>query len=430
MEQGRGMGRRTFLETTALGVSALVAAPAVLRGAAPTAKPVCLGHIGAGTRGWDLVKYTGATDSAKVVAVCDVYKPHMERGVKAANNPDVKTYLDYRDLLADPKVEAVVIATPDHWHEQMLTDASNAGKAIYCEKGWTMSIAAAKRMREVIRKNKTVMQLGHQGRQYHASAEAGQLIRDGKLGRVTFVKTGRYFNNSPDTPVYRWYGYYNWYNRPDPKQVIKDLDWEKWLGPAATIDFNERHFWHWRCYWPYGTGQAGDLLSHELDYVQSVLGYGIPDTCMCAGLNAFWKDDRETPDTWLATYQFEEQGCTVAFEGIQNSRREQPVEFCGRDARMVFNGIGHDASRFEIYKDGPVAMTGKQALEPLYRYVPTKANRWPNHMENFLQCVRTGQTPRCNVDEAFIETATYLMSLESYHKKRQVRWDPVKEEIV
>ena len=312
----------------------------------------------------------------------------------------------------------------------MLIDASNAGKAIYCEKGWTMSIAAAKRMREAIRKNKTVMQLGHQGRQYHASAEGGKMIRDGKLGPVTFVKTGRYFNNPPETPVWRWYGYYNCYDHPDPKQVIKNLDWEKWLGPAAKIDFNERHFWHWRCYWPYGTGQAGDLLSHELDYVQSVLGYGIPDTCMCAGLNAFWKDDRETPDTWLATYQFERQGCTVAFEGIQNSRREQSPEFCGRDARMVFNSIGQDASRFEVYKDTGASTTGRRVQEPTYRYVPNRDTRWPNHMENFLQCVRTGQTPRCNVDEAFIETATYLMSVESYHKKRQVRWDSSKEEIV
>ena len=264
MKSGRGTNRRTFLGATAMGASALIVAPAVLRGVSPTADPVRVGHIGTGTRGWDLIKYTGATDSAKVVAVCDVYKPHLQRGVKAAGNPDVKTYLDYRDLLADPKVEAVVIATPDHWHEQMLIDASNAGKAVYCEKGWTRSIAAAKRMREVIRKNKTVMQLGHQGRQYPASAVAGKMIREGKLGPVTLVKTGRYFNTSPDNPVWRWYGYYNWCVRPDPKQVLKDLDWQKWLGASPKIDFNERHFWHWRCYWPYGTGQAGDLLSHEI----------------------------------------------------------------------------------------------------------------------------------------------------------------------
>ncbi len=430
MDSTRATDRRTFLGTTALGASALLAAPAVLRGASPTADPVRVGHIGTGTRGWDLVKYTGATDSAKVVAVCDVYKPHLRRGVEAAHNPDVKTYLDYRDLLADPKVEAVIIATPDHWHEQMLLDAARAGKAVYCEKGWTVSIAAAKRMREAVRKHKTVMQLGHQGRQFPASAVGGKMIRDGKIGPVTLVKTGRYFNNPPEKPVWRWFGYYSWYDRPDPKQVIKDLDWEKWLGPAPKIDFNERHFWHWRCYWPYGTGQAGDLLSHELDYVQCVLGYGIPDTCACAGLNAFWKDDREVPDTWIATYQHEQQGCTTVFEGIQNSNRNQTPEFIGRNGRMIFNSIGQDASRFEVYEDVAAWTMGGQPREAVFRFIPGKADRRPNHMEDFLQCVRTGQKPRCNEDEAFIETATLLMSVESYRQKRQVRWDREKEEIV
>jgi len=430
MNSNGGISRRTFLGAAAVGASALIAAPAVLRGASPTADPVRVGHIGTGTRGWDLIKYTGATDSTKVVAVCDVYKPHLKRGVEAANNPDIKTYLDYKDLLNDPKVEAVIIATPDHWHEQMLIDASNAGKAIYCEKGWTLSIAAAKRMREAVRKNKTVMQLGHQGRQFPASADGGKMIREGRLGPLTFVKTGRYKNKPLDAPVWRWYGYYDCYDRPDPKQVVKDLDWQKWLGSAPKIEFNERHFWHWRCYWPYGTGQAGDLLSHEMDYVQSVLGYGIPDTCMCAGQIAFWKDDRQSPDTWIANFQFEKQGCTVVFEGIQNSERDQTPEFCGREARMVFDSIGQDAGRFEIYKDGPAWTMGGRNPEPIYRYDPSKAARWPNHMENFLQCVRTGQKPRCNEDEAFIETATFMMSVESYHKKRQVRWDPQKEEIV
>jgi predicted dehydrogenase len=430
MNSDNETNRRTFLKATAFGASALIASPAVLRGASPTADPVRVGHIGTGTRGWDLIKYTGATESAKVVAVCDVYKPHLERGVKAANNADLKRYLDYRDLLADPKVEAVVIATPDHWHEQMLVDACNAGKAVYCEKGWTMSVAAAKRMREAVRRNKTIMQLGHQGRQYAATAAAGKLIRDGKIGQVSLVKTGRYSNSPPQHPVWRWYGYYSNFNRPDPKQVVKDLDWEKWLGPAAKIEFNERHFWHWRCYWAYGTGQAGDLLSHELDHVQAVLEYGIPDTCLCAGLNAVLKDDRESPDTWIANYQFEQHGCTAIFEGVQNSNRGQTPEYCGREGRLIFNEIGQGAGRFEVYKDGNAWRMGGRPPEPLSRYVDTKETRWPNHMENFLKCVRTGEKPRCNEDQAFIETATLLMSVESYHKKRQVRWDPRTEDII
>ena len=124
-------------------------------------------------------------------------------------------------------------------------------------------------------------------------------------------------------PVWRWYGNYGNYNRPDPAQVIKDLDWESWLGDCPKIDFNDRHFWHWRCYWPYGTGQCGDLLSHELDHVQSVLKYGIPDTCVSIGQINYWKDDREVPDTWHSTYTFEDKNCMVTYEGCFNSQRGQ-----------------------------------------------------------------------------------------------------------
>jgi predicted dehydrogenase len=158
----------------------------------------------------------------------------------------------------------------------MVLDAVAPEKAIYCEKGLTTSIAAAKRMRAAVKKASTVFQLGHQGRQLPATAEAGRLIREGKIGPVTVINTGRFFNGSKEQAPWRWYGYYSQWERPDPKDVLAQLDWEAWLGPARKIDFNERHFWHWRCYWPYGTGQAGDLLSHELDHVQTVLGLGHP----------------------------------------------------------------------------------------------------------------------------------------------------------
>lgn len=423
--------RRRFLRTTGAAAAAIAAAPTVLRGAKVKDAPVRVGHIGTGTRGWSLIRGAGASESAKVMAVCDVYKPHVERGVKAARNDDVKTYGDYRDLLADESIEAVVIATPDHWHEQMVLDAVAAGKAVYCEKGLTMSVDSAKRMRAAVRKANAVFQLGHQGRQLPAYEAAGKSIGDGEIGPVTLIKTGRYFNGTRDRAPWRWYGWYSEYKRPDPRQVIADLDWQKWLGPAPSIDFNERHFWHWRCYWPYGTGQAGDLLSHELDQVQCTLGWGIPDTCMCLGHNAHYHDDREVPDTWLANYTFEKHNCSLTFEGCMNSGRQQPPEYVGKNGRIIFNAIGQSASRFYVYDDGPAyPHMGREPMEPRYSYDPGTGPRWPNHMENFLECVRTGDKPRCHIDEAFIEVVSYLMSVASYCEKRLVRWDAQNEQIV
>jgi predicted dehydrogenase len=430
MNPPNDMSRRHFIRASGKAAAASLAAPAILRGASPTADPVRLGHIGLGTRGGNLVRYTGQIDACRVVAVADVYGPHREKGVRLSNNPDVRAYESYHDLLDDPQVEAVVIATPDHWHEQMLLDALDAGKDIYCEKGWTVSVDAARRMRDAVKKANAVMQLGHQGRQ-HASADvARQMILDGAIGDVTLVNVGRFFNGPPDRAPWRWYGGYDIYERPDPDQVIRDLAWASWLGPAPYIEFNERHFWHWRCYWPYGTGQAGDLLSHEMDFVHTVLRHGIPDTCVTAGHNAYWKDDREVPDTWTCSYVFE-KGSTVTFEGCMNSNRTQTPELIGREGRMIFNDIGQDASMFEIYADEPAyELARRPQPQPTFFFAPGQEHQRPSHMENFLECVRTRETPWCNEDEAFVEAVTLIMSVASYHQKRQVRWDPLREAIV
>ena len=177
MKPENPVSRREFIQrsgmTAAAATVGTLGAPAVLRGAEPTADPVRVAQIGIGTRGFDLLRAAGSKSACKVVALCDVYKPHLQRGVELSNNPDVKTFTDYREMLADPKIEAVIIATPDHWHERMLIDAVAAGKDVYCEKGWTTSVASAKRMRKAVKDAKAVMQLGHQGRQL-AAADVGR----------------------------------------------------------------------------------------------------------------------------------------------------------------------------------------------------------------------------------------------------------------
>jgi predicted dehydrogenase len=435
MQESGNLSRRRFLEaggtTAAAVIAGTLAAPAVLRGAEPTSDPVRLGMIGLGLRGGMLLRFAAANPSCKVLAVCDVYKPHLQKGVTLANNTEVKTSHDYHDLLADPRIEAVIIATPDHWHEQMLLDAAAAGKDVYCEKGWTTSVASAKRMRQAVKDAKIVMQLGHQGRQLAAADAARKMILEGAIGEVTLINLGRYFNGPPTRPPWRWYGEFGNFERPDPQQVIQQLDWQRWLGKIPEIPFNDRHFWHWRCYWPYGTGQAGDLLSHEMDHVQTVLRYGIPDTCVTHAHNAFWKDDREVPDTWLTNYVFEQQNCTVTFEGCMNSRHGKTPEYMGRKGWIVFSEIGSDSGIFEVYNDETAHKPARHPQpEPRYAYSADRDHRIPNHLQDFLNGVRTRRKPRCDEDEAFIESVTLVMSVEAYKRQRLVRWDRVKQEIV
>ncbi len=372
-----------------------------------------------------MINEVAAVPGVKVMAVCDAYKPHVNKGVERSRNPQVKRYVDYRELLADRNVDAVLIATPDHWHAAMVLDAVKAGKDIYCEKGWCRTLDEARLMRDAIRKSGVVFQLGHQARQAACALQARELLADHVLGPITLVRTGRYGNMPMGRNIWRWYGYYDQWERPDPARVERDVDWERWLGPAPAMAFDEQHFWHWRCYWNYGTGQAGDLLSHELDFVQYLLGYGIPDTCICAGINALLTDGREVPDTWNVVYQFETRGCTVTFDSSMNSSAGQPVEICGKEAILRFDGIAHDARSFTIRPERFCKRTDlPQAFDPAKTPAP------PGHVQDFFNCVRSRGKPKCHVEEAFIETVTFLMSVESYRQKRQVRWDPVHERIV
>ncbi|HNQ90784.1 MAG TPA: Gfo/Idh/MocA family oxidoreductase [Verrucomicrobiota bacterium] len=420
--------RRQFLRHTSVTTTTLVATSAlspVLLSAQSPNNAIGVGCIGLGTRGGDLLNAVAPLPGVKVVAVCDVYGPHRQKGIDRSRNPAVKAYVDYRELLADRNVDAVVIATPDHWHCPMVLDAVKAGKDIYCEKGFAHTLPEAKRMRDALQQSRVVFQLGHQGRQSTAALQAKELIAQGLLGPVTLVRTGRFMSSAPDHPMWRWYGYYGQWQRPDPAQVVKEVNWDLWLGSAPRIPWNERHFWHWRCYWAYGTGQAGDLLSHELDFVQYLLGHGIPDACQCAGLNALLQDDRDVPDTWVATYQFEKLGRTVTFTGSMNTNAGQPVEVCGKEATLRFDDIAQNVGSFTVHPEGYARRKDLPA-----GYERGKTPNQPNHIVDFFDCVRSRGTPKCSTHEAFVETATYLMSVESYHRQRVVRWDAVKEEIV
>ncbi|MCX8156822.1 MAG: Gfo/Idh/MocA family oxidoreductase [Verrucomicrobiae bacterium] len=423
MNNTLSLSRRRFLRNASLAAATLTC-PGML--AAPgRSQAVRVGCIGIGTRGGDLLNVLAGMNDVQVTAVCDVYGPHRQKGLERCNNPKARAYVDYRELLADKEVDAVVIATPDHWHCQMVLDAVKAGKDIYCEKGFSRTLAEAKLMRAALQKSGVVFQLGHQARQATCALQAKEWIAQGLLGPVSLVRTGRFKASDPAHPNWRWYGYYEKWDRPDPAMVQKEVHWDLWLGPAPKIPWNERHFWHWRCYYAYGTGYAGDLLSHELDFVQYLLGHGIPDTCACAGLNAMLHDDREVPDTWVATYQFEKLRRTVTFTGSMVATASQPVEICGRDATLRFDGIAHDVTTFEIQR----ARHNKRTDLPA-GYERGKTPAQPHHLLDWIQCIRTRGTPKCSTDEAFIEAATSLMSLVSAQERRMVRWDPVKEEII
>ncbi|MDX9753055.1 MAG: Gfo/Idh/MocA family oxidoreductase [bacterium] len=440
------VSRRSFLRTTGQGaatIAALSQAPAVFSAAGSPNDTIGVGHIGLGVRGGSLISEVagrqlgGGIPGTKVVAVCDVYEPHRQKGVQRSMNPEVKIYQNYKDLLADPAVDVVVIASPDHWHCPMLLDAAAAKKDVYIEKGWTRTIAEAKKMRTAVKENQIVMQLGHQSRGQTAGAHGAELIKQGIIGPVTLVRTGRFENRPLGRNVWRWYGDYNYYDRPNPDDVIQQVDWEQWLGTAPKEPFNMEHFWHWRCYWNFGTGVAGDLLSHEVDFVQYVLDLGIPTTCFTKADNNMLFDGRDVPDTWNSVFHYKHKNCTVSFDCSMNSAFVQAPEFRGKEGRLLFDSIAQSVSTFDVFAD-PASSKYRDDLDsgkvnpgkPFLTYDPSKVKALPSHMQNFFDCVRSRNKPNCNEDQAFIETATLVMSVQSLMDKREVAWDAEKEEIV
>ncbi|MDZ7265490.1 MAG: Gfo/Idh/MocA family oxidoreductase, partial [candidate division KSB1 bacterium] len=278
-------------------------APAII-----TSRPaslIRLGIIGNGGRGESLIRSAGiahpdwveeqrknaaqnkmhttlrdwlAQDDLNVVltGVCDVFDVRAERGLAASKNevrpggasgplPGAKRYRHYQDLLASPEIDAVIIATPDHWHAQMVIDAVAAGKHVYCEKCMTRTEEEALQMAAAVKNSRIVFQLGHQNRQLESHEKAKELIQKNILGKITLVETTTN-RNSPDGA---WY--YNIHEQGSPQTI----DWDLFQGPAPhKVPFSLERFFRWRCWFDYGTGLAGDLLSHEFDAINQILELG------------------------------------------------------------------------------------------------------------------------------------------------------------
>jgi predicted dehydrogenase len=305
------------------------------------------------------------------------------------------------------------------------------------EKGWTRTMDEAKKMRQAVKENDIVMQLGHQSRERAAGVQAAQLLRDGVIGDVTYVHTGRYENNPMGNNIYRWYGWYDYYERPKEEDVVKSVDWKQWLGTAPDEPFNMEHFWHWRCYWNYGTGVVGDLMSHEVDFVHSLLRLGIPDTCISKADNNMLFDGREVPDTWNSVFHYKEKNCTVTYSCSLNTSFAQPPEFRGKEGKLIFDGIAQGVNTFDVYPDGKSSQYRSQLddgayspSKPFLKFDPKKTETPPSHMQDFFNCVRSRKAPKCNEDEAYVETSTIVMAVKSFMEKREVKWDATKQDAV
>lgn len=472
---------------------------------------VRLGIIGIGIRGFDLMQAIGFTtpekvqelkDAAKrnskdtrykdfveqenlnikITAVCDIFDTYAERAISAGSNihregmngkfgGKPKRYLNYKDLLAASDVDAVIIATPDHWHGTMAIDAIKAGKHVYVEKPLTWTVPETYALREVVRNSKLVFQLGHQNRQIETNKRGKEIIEKGLLGPVTLIETSTNRNDPNGAWVYPIHADANpktidWKQfEGDPDRVKEYMDYmtskglAKFVGPDSRDKFSLERFFRWRCWWDYSTGLSGDLLTHEFDAINQMMGLGIPDSATSSGGVYYFKDGRTVPDVLQTTFEYKEKNLSLLYSATLASQFNRPRKFMGHDATMEIGNsitvtVDPQSEKYKDQIDKGIIKPGK----PFYSYTPgqkdvdaissatqlyfaergllysyvngKRYNTTFLHLKEWIDCIRTGQQPSCGIEEGFQEAITAHMGTRAYLEGRTMYWDAEKEEIV
>ncbi|MCL6518515.1 MAG: Gfo/Idh/MocA family oxidoreductase [Armatimonadetes bacterium] len=406
------LSRRDFLKGSAATGAAL--SLGVYGGNAALAEPkvigannrILVGIIGCGNKGTShlrgLVQKSKNEGKVAVVAVCDIYERRKQRAKEISG---AEVYHDYRKLLERKDIDAVVIATPDHWHAPMAIDAMQAGKDVYLEKPMTYTWEEAKKVAQVAKETNRVLQVGAQSCSDDRWWQANKLIKEGAIGKVLWTSAS-FCRNSVKG---EW-------NYPIDEDASPDnLDWNAWLGPAPKREFDKERYFRWRKYWDYSGGIATDLFYHTLSHLQIALGPEFPKR-VSAGGGIYVQHDRDVPDTFHMIIDYPSDHSIVLCSSMAN--RQGITEMIrGHEATMYFEEPG-------------VVIRPENEFKDLKQEIRVALNERPSHMDNWLDCIRTRNKPHLDADTAYKVMVAIALGVESYRKEKVMRFDSEKEEVV
>jgi predicted dehydrogenase len=456
--ESKKTSRRTFLKSTASAGAALAVAnqapaaaneaPAVLTRTNPN-DVIGVASIGVGTQGHRLLQAVQGVPGTEVRIICDLYTGNVNRARGLCSNEAVRFVKEWERVVEDPDIDAVIIAVPDFWHAPVTVAAAQNKKDIYVEKGWCRSLDEAKRMRAAVKGNGVVMQLGHHMNSVASMHKAREIFRSGALGKVPLVRT--YIDRTNAFPEWQFYTDYSIQECPADASE-ETIDWKRFVAnsPHPERPFDPDRFFTWRRYWDYGTGIAGDLLSHMWDAVNMVLEMGIPETASTQGGKYFWTEDREVPEMWHVLFDYPQKELAVTFAcSFHNRHVGELIQFLGRDLTMecasemcrTYTPDWKPGGFERMMQARALAEKTREAAKEMGIEAPPTAVApdytfhegelvVTSHMQNFIDCVRSRELPRCHVDRAFEEAVTLIMSVEAFRRETKVRWDPVNEWIV
>jgi predicted dehydrogenase len=398
--------RRNFIGNVATGLAGTLAASNVL-GANDRIR---IGIIGPGARGTEILQTALTCENVECIGASDVYTRRLEDVKKIA--PNAKTYLDYRRMLEDKDIDAVLIATPQHLHCEHFTGALGNGKHVYQEKTMAFTVDHAKRMRTAFQKDagQHVVQVGHQWTSTGAIADAIAFNKPETMGKITAIHAHMYRNTPHGKP--------QWARPVYPDMTPEHIIWKSFLGEAKPVDFDANRYINWRFFWDYSGGNVYENMCHQLSFWYKVLDLKIPKAVTMVGGIYLWKDGREVPDTMSVNMEHEEELLYSWDSGFGNDQLRVTEDVLGDNGT-----ISHTPQTLKYFpqkvnrKDGN-EMTGQTRSDP-------KA-----HMQNFFDAIRGGKPANCPFDLGFRISIACRMAVESYRQQRTVRWDAAKEEIV
>lgn len=390
------MNRRNFIAATAISSSRVLAANEAIRGAI----------IGSGGRG----RYLTANFKelgVEMAAVCDVYEPNLQAGLKIASS-GAKPYGDYRRMLEDKSIDAVVIATPDHWHAQMTIDAVEAGKDVYVEKPMAHSIEEGFRMVDAVRRTNRIVQVGMQRRSFDLFLEGKQIVDSGTLGEVRLVNSW-------------WLNH--WTSLRTPPLQGK-LDWEQFLGPAPKRPFDPVRYFNWLHFWDYSGGIMVGQAAHVVDAIQWFMNSTYPTAVTCAAGKPN-VEGAEIPETVSMAAEFPENYLAVFTLGYKAMRynmfNDQLKQFHGSKARL---DMGREW--YEVYPESSAVDMKPSATKRLPGSFEPASRA---HMRNFLDCVRSRKEFIVPVEAGQATNVTLCMAMEAQKTGRRVRFNPATKKM-
>ena len=396
----------------ALGVPSLASNSSVINFNSST--QINIGVIGCNGMGWSNTKSILKNEGVNLVGICDVDNNVISKRLKEMNNDSrITSYSDYRELLKNKNIDAVIIGTPDHWHCKMMVDACEAGKAVYVEKPIANTIEECQIMVNASKKYRSIVQVGQWQRSGTHYKTAIDFVRSGKLGNIRLVKVWAYQGWMKPVPI-----------KPD-SPVPKGVDYKSWLGPAHTRPFNENRFhFNFRWFWDYAGGLMTDWGVHEIDIALYAMGATTPKSVMASGGKlAYPNDASETPDTLQTVFEYEDFNMLWEHAtGIDSGPygRTEGIAFIGNNGTLVVNRGGYEIipeknSKFEAIK-----------VER-----PKGENYLDFHTKNFVEAIRANDSSILNtpIESGSQAAINAQMGNIAYKTGTKIYWDAAKNKF-